>query len=305
MFSIKKCKRQLQESSWLLGICEKGFDDLKAGHIHWINNGEYEGKKWFADPFILDYDDYEIHLLVEEFDYKIHRGRIAKLTIDRSNWTVIDCKIILDLETHLSFPMIWRQGDDIFVCPENYHSGGWSMYRYDSSEEKLVFVQQIIGEKLTDATIWKDSNTYFLLSTYYPTPNGKRLTIWKSDSLRGKYEKSQEISFDENIGRNAGMIFPYEDKYIRPAQESNFSYGHNMSFQEVSFQKGKICFKEIYRFQTPHKAYNVGTHTYNQHPNGMAVIDVKGYRYPVAAKMINAIGRVLVSSYLKRQYQLK
>lgn len=303
MFSIKKCKRQLQESSWLLGICEKGFDDLKAGHIHWINNGEYEGKKWFADPFILNYDDHKIHLLVEEFDYKIHRGRIAKLTIDRNCWTVIDCKIILDLETHLSFPMIWRQGDDIFVCPENYHSGGWSMYRYDSSEEKLVFVQQIIGEKLTDATIWKDSNTYFLLSTYYPTPNGRRLTIWKSDSLRGKYEKYQEILFDENIGRNAGMIFPYEDKYIRPAQESNFSYGHSLVFQSVNNKDGFFSFDEINRNYSSHKLYNVGMHTYNQHISGMAVVDAKGWRYPIVGRIIKFVGNVLVSFHLKEEYR--
>lgn len=296
-------KRQLQESAWLLGICEQGYDNLKTGRIHWIDNGKYKGKKWFADPFILDYDECQIILLVEEFDYKVHRGRIAKLTVDRNKWVVEDCKIILDLETHLSFPMIWRENGEIFVFPENYHSGGWNMYRYNSQNEKLELIQQISDRKLTDATIWKNDDEYWLLSTYEPRPNGAELTIWKSKNLAGKYEQSQSVKFDENIARNAGMIFEYNGKHIRPAQESNFIYGHSMSFQELSFKNRELCFKEIYRFHTPHKIYNVGTHTYNQHPNGMAVIDVKGCRYPFFAKIISLGGKLLVHLHLKKQYK--
>ncbi len=289
MSLIGNMKNEWQESAWLLGICVNGFDDLKAGHIHWISEGKYKGKKWFADPYILDYDDSTIHILVEEFDYQIHRGRIAKLTVDRGLWEVTDCKILLDLDTHLSFPMIWCEGENVFVCPENYHSGGWNMYRYDAEKEKLEFVQPLLNEKLTDATIYFDSDLYWLLSTYEPRPNGSELTIWKSKLLYGPYSESQRVKFDENVGRNAGMIFKYDDKLIRPAQESNHKYGHSISFQEVSVNDGKFAFNEIYRFNTPHKKYDAGTHTYNQHKKGMAVLDVKGYRYNFWGRIINVL----------------
>lgn len=300
---IRKKKKELQESAWLLGICEKGFDDLRNNHVKWISNGEYEGKKWFADPFILNYDDKEIHLLVEEFDYIIHRGRIAKLTIDRKHWIITDCKIILDLDTHLSFPMIWRTEKEIYVCPENYHSGGWNIYRYNSGEEELKFIQQLSAEKLTDATIWYKDDDYWLLSTYEPHPNGQELTIWKSNNLTGPYKETQRVNFNENIGRNAGMIFQYKDMYLRPAQESNLSYGHSLVFQKVELKDHMFVFDEFCRISSPHSQYNIGIHTYNQHHNGMAVIDVKNYRHPYVGRIIKTFGRLLVRLHLKKQYR--
>lgn len=294
-------KRQWQESAWLLGICLNGFEDLQEGKIQWVDNGKYSNKKWFADPFILEYDNHFIFLLVEEFDYKVHRGRIAKLTIDRNNWTVIDCKILLDLDTHLSFPMIWREGTEVYVCPENYQSGGWNVYRYNSAQEKLEYVQHLIDEKLTDAIIWQSGKSYFLLSTYDPKPNGSELTIWKSSELLGKYEQYQRIKFDENIGRNAGMLFCHEDKWIRPAQECNTVYGHAIYFQEVRQIDGKFTFKEIYRFYSPHSIYNRGIHTYNTFKD-MAVIDVKGDRYRWMAKLIRAISQAMVMLGIKKQF---
>lgn len=297
-------RKRLQESSWLLGICLNGMDDLKDGRIHWIHNGKYDGKKWFADPFILDYDENTINLLVEEFDYVIHRGRIAKISIERKNWTVKDCIILLDLDTHLSFPMIWHDNDIIYVCPENYHSGGWHLYRYNRQDEKLEYVKKLSDVYLTDATIWKDKDGYYLFSTFEPKPNGSELTIWHSTSFTGTYHKCQCVEFEENVGRNAGMLFQYNGKLIRPAQESNRTYGHSIVFQEVNLINGIFTFKEVFRYCSSHPIYDAGTHTFNTH-NGMAVIDVKGYRYRRIAKAINLISRVLVKLYLKKPYVIQ
>ncbi|ADE82944.1 conserved hypothetical protein [Xylanibacter ruminicola 23] len=294
----------MKESAWLLGICLNGFEDLKSNQIHWVSNGKFTGKKWFADPFILDYDSNHINLLVEEFDYKVHRGRIAKITIDRADWKVTDCLILLDLPTHLSFPMIWRENNEIYVCPENYASGGWNIYRYDRINETLEKVGQLSDQKLTDATLYQDGNNYWLLSTYDPRPNGSELTIWRGSSLMGPYTETQRVLFPENIARNAGMMFTYKGKLIRPAQESNHVYGHSMSFQEVTYNNGEFCFKEIYRFCTPHPIYDVGTHTYNQYCK-MAVIDVKGYRHRRIAQIIVFLFKMVVTLGLKKLPVLK
>lgn len=305
MSIITRKKRLWQESAWLLGICLNGFDDLKAGHIHWISNGKYEGKKWFADPFILDYDEKTIHLLVEEFDYQVHRGRIAKLTVDRNKWEVVECKIVLDLPTHLSFPFIWRKGEVVYVCPENYASGGWAMYRYNDEEERLEFEKLLLEEKLTDAILYTtNDNKHFILSTYIPTPNGKVLSVFQS--LGGaKFKKSQKITFYDNTARNAGTIFQYADYKVRPAQESNNIYGHALVFQKMEIIDGKFHFTELCRIYSTHKRYNLGIHTYNQHTKGMAVIDVKGYRYPIVGKLIHKVSQILVLLHLKQKYEFK
>ena len=55
--SIKKWITNNRDSAWKLGILLNGYEDLKANKIQFVSNGIYEGKKWFADPFILSYDD--------------------------------------------------------------------------------------------------------------------------------------------------------------------------------------------------------------------------------------------------------
>jgi len=300
---IKSFLRRLEESEWRLGLLSNGFEDIKSGKIHWVDNGVYTNK-WFADPFILDFDENHVKLLVEEFDYEVHRGRLARLVVDKKNWTITDCKIILDLDTHLSFPMIWREEGHVYVCPENYASGALNLYEFDLEYESLTFIKSLITGKLTDACLFKQGDIYFVLSTYEPTPNGKQLSIWKSNSLTGEYTLCQEIKFDENIARNAGRIFEHQGKFIRPAQECNDQYGHAVVFQQVNVTEAQFSFKELYRYTSTNAKYNNGTHTYNAYKE-MAVIDVKGLRYKIAGAAFIGFRNLMVRLHLKKKFELK
>ena len=94
-----------------------------------------------------------------------------------------------------------------------------------------------------------------------------------------------EVAFEERIARNAGMVFVHEGRLIRPAMECNQTYGHAIVFQEMTLQDGQFSFQEIGRFTSPHPNYADGAHTYNQY-KGMAVLDVKGKRYPFLSKVL-------------------
>jgi hypothetical protein len=171
--------------------------------------------------------------------------------------------------------MIWREGEHIYVCPENYQSGAWNLYEYNTNSDSLEFIKPVLSEKLTDATIFKDGSDYYILSTYEPRPNGNTLTIWKSSSPDGTFVKTQEIKFPENIARNAGSIFNYNGKLIRPAQECNKSYGHAVSFQAVTLE------------------------------NGLAVIDVHKLSFPVLGGIYVGLKELLVKLHLKKPFEIK
>lgn len=301
---IKDWINRNRESAWKLGIIENGYDDLKNCRIKYVKNGKYEGKKWFADPFILDVDSDNVYLLVEEYDYKINRGRIAKITVREMDYTVIDCQVILDLPTHLSFPTIYRQGDNIIVCPENYSGGGFYKYEYDQKNEKLIRIDTISTSKLVDTTIIELDGAFYMFSTYEPFPNGSLLTIYRSDSFDGPYETYQEVRFNENIGRNAGFIFQHNGEMIRPAQESNYSYGHSIVFQRVKFESGKFEFEEDWRYETTHPSYKLGTHTYNEY-KGVGVVDYKGHRNPLVGRSFQIINNIRIALGLKKEVLLK
>lgn len=101
---------------WTVGFIENDLDSIIVGdfiNIHWIRHSYTD--RWFADPFILDVTENEIILLCEEYYYPIKRGRIAKLVIDKKTRELKECQVVLELDTHLSFPAIFRKGDDVYI----------------------------------------------------------------------------------------------------------------------------------------------------------------------------------------------
>ena len=145
----------------------------------------------------MDVDDNFIYLLVEEYDYAINRGRIAKISIDRKTLTIIDCVILLDLPTHLSFPVIYRRNGKIYVAPENNCSGGFYIYEYDLLQEKMVKLKELCHRRLTDAIIFENENGFHLLTTYEPKPNGCLLSIFHSDDFFYYDERLHIVYEDE------------------------------------------------------------------------------------------------------------
>lgn len=169
MSLLTKLKVKLAHYSWDLAygeysdsIIENGLRGVK---LHIIRNPFKN--KWFADPFILKETKSELHLLVEEFDYDVKRGRIAHLTIDKVNDIITDCKIILDIPTHLSFPAIYAIDDKIYVHPENYQSGKSIIYEYNIEKDLLENPRVLLNAPIADAVILRNGDSFQYLQQYY------------------------------------------------------------------------------------------------------------------------------------------
>ena len=236
--------------------------------------------KWFADPFILEEDECYIHFLVEEFDYFVRRGRIARLMVDKIDNKIIECSIILDLPTHLSFPSIYRLNGEIYVHPENSASGSSYIYRYDRTEDKLVEPQLMVNEPIADAIILKKGENYRMYATRVPNTNGCTLHEYVSNSLFGPYNHVGEDSFDKNTARMAGMFLTLPNgQTIRPAQDCFGDYG-----KAVIMYNGHV---ELCRL-SPTSCKHAGIHTFNTLGQTF-VIDIKKYDFPLLYKLIRAI----------------
>ena len=264
-------KKKIYELAFIEPIANSKYSDCKW-HVRKVVN-PYIKEKWFADPFILSYDNEKIVVLVEEMDFKINRGRIAKLIIDINNYTIKDLKILLDLPTHLSFPAIERIGEDIYVYPENSASGHLLKYKYNIETDELSLVEIMVNKPLTDSIMRHYNGKEYVFSTQMPNPNGNILYIYQK--INNGYVLLQEKSFIDNTARGAGDWFEENNKIIRPAQDCNGYYGIGLVFQEVTFDGNKFNFKEISRIKHP-KGYD-GMHTFNQYKD-MCIID---YRRPV------------------------
>lgn len=279
MGSLKQFKEKLLHYFWDLayGHYSKSMfkDGLAASDYHIVGN-PYKNK-WFADPFIYKDSQDQLELLVEEFDYSVGRGRIGHLIISKKSHKIEKLTIILEKDTHLSFPAIYRVGDKVYVHPENSASGKSYMYRYDETLDRLVEPVEVLDEPVTDAIIREDGGHFTMYATKVPVPNGKELFAYQSDSLFGPYQFKEKIAFDKAFARMAGaMIVTESGEVIRPAQDCDGGdYG-----QAVHFMSGKQVISSL----TPPMKRYAGIHTFNTLGDTF-IVDLKRYDYPWLYRM--------------------
>ena len=271
---IKEFVKKLSSERWNIGFIDNNMDSIMNGDaisVRWMKHSYKD--RWFADPFILDVTEKHIIVLVEEYYKPIGRGRISRLLIDRETMILKSLDIILELETHLSFPCIMRDGNNIYIYPENCESGSLSLYKYDDDKKKCEKMIVMSENALADSVELRINSDKYLFTTSAENPNGNQLRIYSYNNIYSNYSV---IEFKENIARMAGDFFNYRGKLYRPAQECNYQYGHAVSLQEVSYDNNKWSFQERRRLYSVHPKLNIGMHTFNVY-NDMIVVDALGF----------------------------
>lgn len=291
MSFIQQIRSELYTQRYVVGFLHENElslpNDERFSKIRWINPLKHK-QGWFADPFILSADDRTIELLVEEYLWTAKRGRLAKLTIDAHIFQIKKIKTILELPTHLSFPIYIEEGGEIYVYPENYQSGKLNLYRYDRQEEQLVDPITLIEEPLLDTQIIRIDSYYFAFGIKYKTgrqDDTNTLYVYRADQLTGPYQHVQTIQANKNIKRGAGMIYLENDhRLIRPSQDCQVEYGEAtiLNHLEYDSQTGQFSEKAIedIRPDNSHR-YGRGLHTLNC-KNGICVIDGRGFRHGIS-----------------------
>lgn len=274
---------------WDLGIVETRLEDITTGQairVHKVKH-KYRGH-WFADPFILDVSDSTISILVEDYEYSRGIGVISKLVIDMSRNIVLQRDVILQKDTHLSFPFILRQNSDIYVFPENSRSGAFFSYRFNPETGKLSDERTVLNKPLTDAVVVKFDSRDYLFSTSMPNPNGSMLQIWSHDNDTDSFIPKESVLFTSNIARNAGAFFSVNGHWYRPAQDCNNSYGESIVIQEVTASDSGFEFMDVRKITVPSKLLYTGIHTLNSY-EGVTITDLHSYRFPIIGRLIAAI----------------
>ena len=284
---LKTLYNRLILHRWDLGFVINSMDEVIDGKKLNVERVKSHYKnRWFADPFILFYDEDEIVLLVEDYWDSDRLGKISKLVIDRHSSEIKDVKVILQLDSHLSFPAIMRIDGKIYVYPENSRAGGLWLYEYNPQTDECKKIEKLSDLPLADAIITNLFGKKQIFSTKEPNPNKNVLDIYDWDDKKKSFGYSESITFDENIARNAGDFFEFKGTIYRPAQECNGMYGHAVSLQNVEKIGNGYQFTEVQRIMPPKGAF--GIHTFNIY-NGLIAVDVKVFRHPCIARPLFAL----------------
>lgn len=290
---ISKIINYIKETRYNIGFIDGNLQSVMEGKpikVNWMKH--HYKDRWFADPFILDVTDNEIIVLVEEWYDPIQRGRISKLTIDKQTFELLNLKVMIETDFHLSFPAIDRKPDGIYIHPESSSVDKLETYKYDTATDSFYKVGVISKLPLTDSVCNEFFGQNLMFSTKLPDANGKELGIYYYDSENRDYSIKDYFHFKDNISRMAGNFFEYKGKIYRPAQVCIKSYGDAVSIQEVSFKDEKWDFKEIRRIYSPHPDLDLGFHTFNIFRDTI-VVDAIGYRRAYLCHILRTLKQFL------------
>lgn len=267
----------------------------RYARIKWLDVGEYGDEGWFADPFIISVGDNILELFAEEMIYETDRGILVYIKVDLDTFRILEKKTILELDTHLSFPIYIEDAGKLYVYPENYQGGSLKIYEYDSTTKSLVCPRTIIDAPLLDTQIAKIDGAFYAFGVQYRTGtqlDTKKLYVYKSNKLHGGYELVQTIENQRCEERGAGLIFHEGGRLFRPAQCCEGGYGKAVIIYELQQNGFSFEEKEFKRIIPDRDAPNGNIlHTYNK-KNGWVAIDGWRYRYPHIASMYKKIRRI-------------
>lgn len=287
---LKKIYKKITQRHWTIGILPYQEDNIlnikNSLNIKWIKTNK---KSWFADPFILNETDTCFIVLVEEFPYKERKGRISKLTINKKSFKIDSIKVILELDTHLSFPAYYRENNKVYIYPENVHAGCLSLYEYDEKDETIKKIRILNTSPLADAIIAKINGEKYIIGTEFPDDNNNVLYIYSIEGIL-----KQKVIFPYNVARNAGNIFHVGEKIIRPAQDSTKGYGSQVILQElISDRNGEIQFVDLCSISSNNRKFNLAFHTFNVFENRWIIVDAQGFRYYYLGHLFSKIKKII------------
>ena len=235
LYTLPSLSKQLQYlfqtlSIVMIKICRKIFGLKFQWHIayqfvdSWDNSVLRKSLKiknpknrFFADPCVKHYNNRNI-IFVEDFDYKKNKAVISAIEINPDkSYTILGP--VLDEDFHLSYPYIFEENNELFLCPETHDSNDIRLYKCTEFPMKWEFDRILIKNvSAADSNIFYHENKWWLMTNIDSSDLGVKLDYHEHDSeLHIFYADSLDsnnwishpknpVIFDSNRARNAGAF---------------------------------------------------------------------------------------------------
>ena len=187
-------------------------------------------RTWEADPFVFEHDG-RIYIFAELFDYFTRKGTIGYTVLENGAWK--RWKVVIDEPFHMSYPNVFRMGQDIFMVPETSADRSLRLYRAVSFPDQWEFVRVLAQDvQWVDTTFWQAAGKRFAITRDESRPDAPRdLLLELSDrldllSITPIREERPAYS------RPGGNFIGAEGRYIRVSQDCSAHYGGGLVFSE-------------------------------------------------------------------------
>ena len=287
MSLIKKYSDKLYLKQWGIGFLKASIADIIRNKqtdlsFEWMS---LEDKTIsHADPFVFKAADGRINILFESVSSYNLNGKISLLVCNDSLDPVLE-KVVLNTNSHLSYPYVFTENGKVYVFPESAFSGSLNCYEFDQVKRSFINKKEIIRLPLLDSTILKYDNRYWLFATLLGDTMHSDLQIFYADNLFGPYtaHAGNPVKKDMNGSRPAGNFIEVDGAIYRPAQNCSNYYGESITINKINTLTTTDFQEEEYMVIGSNKndEFNYGIHTLNVVDNIIVVDGQKGYFEPV------------------------
>ncbi len=193
-------------------------------------------KSFWADPFIIKQESGSV-IFYEELNN--NKGHISCVKLDDA-YNVIENKIVLNKDYHLSFPNVFFKDNNYYMIPESSQNNDLQLYKCAEFPYKWDFEMNIMeGIKILDA-IWLFHNgLYWIFANKiedFEHDNNEKLYLYYSKDLFNNQWNSHiknPIITDASKARNAGNFIFKNNKIYRVSQNCFSGYGQNLILNEI------------------------------------------------------------------------
>ncbi len=221
-----------------------------------------------ADPFIV-YKNDKYYVFYEELKFEDYHGYLRAAELDVENGKLINDKIILKLDYHLSFPNVFEENDTFYMIPESGDSHSVNLFECTEFPYLWQKKQTLINNiQAVDTTPLKTKNGAWYLFTSEIKEGAScddELSIYKSaDLLNQPFNKLYQdpVISDVTNARMAGHFIKRDGEIIRVAQNCGKRYGYQTNLNKVLQIEGGYQEELIETIKPTQGA--LGFHTYNQ-----------------------------------------
>jgi hypothetical protein len=233
--------------------------------------------RFWADPFPIEHDG-RCFVFVEELEFSNPRGHISVIEIDERGPRGAATPVIKEPH-HLSYPSVFRDGNDIFMTPESSEAGRIDLYRarrFPDEWEKVAVMMD--GVSAADPTLFFDGDRWwmFVNLAVHGGPNCDECHLFSAAKPAGPWlpHPSNPIRSDVRRARPAGRLFRSAGRLYRPAQDCGPRYGFATAVQEVQrLSLTDYSEREVARIEPTWRPDGLATHTLN-HATGLTVVDI-------------------------------
>jgi len=245
-----KYLNRLYFKKWTIGICRANINEIIRTKtfdpdVFWLKIKSNDA--FCADPFLVQGKNGELGILFEEFPYKDDYGKISLMKINK-DLKFKNSKIILDTNSHLSYPFVFSENGKMYIFPESAQTGKLSCYEYSPENETITFVKDIINEPLRDSTILKHKDKYWIFGIIPVDESDYELNVYYSDKLLGPYtgHKNNPIRSGLDGTRPAGNFLLVDGEIYRPTQNCKNKYGESITINKIKELNEHSVEEEVY-----------------------------------------------------------